>query len=105
MIESSLNGDNTENLHNDLVTLLANMASSSIQTSDNKVVFLKEIKRISKMNEWGTTWLFFVMSNALDINIHQFYPNSKNTSGISMILNGKIKPLLNTKKRKPFRFF
>ena len=98
MLESPIGGEGNENPHHDLVTLLANMASSSFNTSNNKLVFLKEIVRVSKLNEWGTTWLFFAMANALNINIRQFYPNLKNNSSTSKILNGQIKPLLSNNK-------
>ena len=77
----------------DIVTALANMTKSSVDIKCNKFVFLMEIKRIAKMNEWCPAWLFFVMANALNITIKQFFPNASAYQMFSKLLNAKITPL------------
>jgi hypothetical protein len=77
----------------DIVTALANMTKSSVDIKCNKFVFLMEIKRIAKMNEWCPAWLFFVMANALNITIKQFFPNASSYQMFSKLLNAHITPL------------
>ena len=77
MLEIPIVENNFERNYPALVTLLASMTSSSSSIIDDKVVFLKEIQRISILKEWESTWHFFALSNALGINIRQVYPDIK----------------------------
>ncbi|RNA19677.1 Vertnin [Brachionus plicatilis] len=99
-LNSQLQNTLETNEINDLVLHLATMAQSSRSLNDDEEVFLNEIKRISGKDEWGTTWLFFPLANALGVDIQQHYPvfgSNSNTIHLK-ILRNKIR-LLNRDKK------